>query len=136
MIYREDLCDVFADHRGDLIQFITQRWLTEHKIALGQVYLLTFNNVNVVRGNHYHKRSTEVFCLVSGAVQIRLFDIQTRETKDIFLDDSGSSRKLITVYPFVTHAIKSLTPNCVLVSLSSEEYTPSSEDKYPYIILE
>lgn len=53
----------FADGRGTLIQLV--------HAGYAQVNVVT-SKAGTLRGNHYHKRSTEAFYVISGAVDITL----------------------------------------------------------------
>jgi len=54
---------IFNDERGSLVQLV-------HK-GYTQVNVVT-SNAGVLRGDHYHKKSTEAFYVVSGSVDVTL----------------------------------------------------------------
>jgi dTDP-4-dehydrorhamnose 3,5-epimerase-like enzyme len=122
-------CRAYHDERGDIIQFITASFLEENKLLFGQIYLLTFDRAGVVRGNHYHNRSSEVFCLISGSVEIFCESIDTGERIQKVLTIEQNSFYKIFIGPRITHAIRSLSDFSVMVSFSSEEYQNSDADK-------
>ena len=125
-------CEAYHDERGDLIQFVTKTFLKERALEFGQIYLLTFNGSGIVRGNHYHNHSSEVFCLISGAVEIICEDVNTKEKihKTIKIE-KGEFYKIFIGYQ-IAHAIKSITDFAVMVSYSSDEYNINEEDKIYY----
>jgi dTDP-4-dehydrorhamnose 3,5-epimerase-like enzyme len=125
-------CEAYHDERGDLIQFVTASFLQANKLDFGQIYLLTFDKAGVVRGNHYHNRSSEVFCLISGSVEITCENVDTKERLRKVLTIEGNSFHKIFIGPRISHAVRSLTDFAVLVSFSSEEYQNSDNDKIPY----
>lgn len=135
MLYHIQTCNYFNDHRGDLVQFLTKEWLVENRLDFGQIYVLTFSQVGVIRGNHYHKRSAEVFCIIKGEAQIFLKSSITGEEASFVLKCENSNYRLVTVPALVAHAIKSMAPDTLVVSFASESYNPDNEDKHPLILV-
>lgn len=127
-------CATYQDERGDLIQFVTNSFLKDNALSFGQIYILTFTKAGVIRGNHYHNRSSEVFCLVAGAVEIICEQVDTKERihKTIQIVDSEYCK--IFIGPRIAHAIKSLSNSAILVSFSSEEFSESDSDKFHYLL--
>jgi dTDP-4-dehydrorhamnose 3,5-epimerase-like enzyme len=130
-----DLCPNYRDKRGNLIQFITEQFLAENNLPLGQIYLLTFDGQNIVRGNHYHLHSSEIFCLIQGEVEIALEDIETKERFSKVLSAKDDSIYRVRIGPKIAHAVKSISPTAVLVSYASRVYDPLDEDKFIYTLL-
>jgi dTDP-4-dehydrorhamnose 3,5-epimerase-like enzyme len=133
---RIDNCPSFQDDRGSLIQFVTKQTLEDYGESFGQVYLLTFSSKNVIRGNHYHNHSSEMFCLITGSVQMVFEDVETKEriTKTIAADGEHYAR--IYIGSKIAHGIQSLSDFAVLVSFSSEEFDKKNQDKIPYSVIE
>jgi dTDP-4-dehydrorhamnose 3,5-epimerase-like enzyme len=129
-------CDAYHDERGDLIQFVTDSFLKEKSLPFGQIYLLTFSHVGVVRGNHYHNHSSEVFCLISGSVEIVCENVDTKERvhKTLKIEADNQFYKIFIGHR-VAHAIRSITDFAVMVSFSSEEYSIDKDDKIAYPLL-
>ncbi len=128
-------CPAYHDERGDLIQFVTQQLLQEEALAFGQVYLLTFNGKNIIRGNHYHNHSSEIFCLISGSVEMIFEDVLTKERiqKDFTADKNEFFR--ICIGEKIAHCIKSSSDFAVLVSFSSKEFDMNEQDKILYPLI-
>ena len=128
-------CAAYHDERGDLIQFVTASFLAKNKLSFGQIYLLTFSGKGVVRGNHFHHHSSEVFCLVSGAVELECEDVVTKErwSKTLSVEDSMFYK--IVVGTGVAHAIRSVSDFAVMVSYSSTEFSVYDEDKTSYKLI-
>ena len=125
-------CPAYHDHRGDLIQFITQQNLQDRSLVFGQVYLLTFQNKNTVRGNHYHNHSSEIFCLISGSVEMIFENIETCERIHKIFKSEENEYYRIYVGEKTAHAIKSISDFAVMVSFSSKEYDLNDNDKIVY----
>jgi dTDP-4-dehydrorhamnose 3,5-epimerase-like enzyme len=128
-------CEAYHDERGDLIQFITHSFLKEKSLAFGQIYLLTFNKKGIIRGNHYHNHSSEVFCLISGSVEIICENIATNERIHQILNAENGKFYKIFIGHKIAHAIKSLTDFAVIVSFSSAEYNVNEEDKISHLLI-
>jgi dTDP-4-dehydrorhamnose 3,5-epimerase-like enzyme len=109
--------------------------LAENNLPLGQIYLLTFDGQNVIRGNHYHLHSSEIFCLIQGEIEIALEDIETKERFSKFFSSNDDSIYRIRIGPKIAHAIKSVSSSAVLVSYASRVYDPLNEDKFVYKLL-
>lgn len=132
MIFIEDTCQVYVDERGQLTQFVTEEYLTKHNLPLGQVYLLTFNAAGVVRGNHYHKESSEVFCLIQGEVEMIFEDVTTKERTYLHVNALTGVARRILIGPHVAHTIVSKSGSAVLASYSSVVYNNVNPDVYSY----
>ena len=130
-----DLCQNYRDQRGNLIQFVTEQFLTDNNLPWGQIYLLTFDGKNVIRGNHYHLLSSEIFCLIQGEVEIVLEDIETKERFTKVLSANEESTHRVRIGPKIAHAVKSISQGAVLVSYASRVYDPLDEDKFIYPLL-
>lgn len=129
MNFKIDRCSVFSDSRGDLIQFLTASNIRDFGVPFGQVYLITFSHKGVVRGNHYHETSSEVFCLLIGSVEMILKDIHTGEKHTLQLTAQNNFYERIFIAPNIAHAIHSVSDYALMISFSSEEYDPNKEDK-------
>lgn len=128
-------CDAYHDNRGNLIQFVTHSFLEEKGLTFGQIYLLTFDRAGVVRGNHYHHHSAEVFCLISGEVEIICESVDTKERVSRRLKTEDHQFIKIYIGHKIAHAIKSISNFAVMVSFSSEEYNYVLEDKTEYKLI-
>lgn len=135
MVFIEDTCQVYVDERGQLTQFVTEEYLTKHNLPFGQVYLLTFNAAGVVRGNHYHKESTEVFCLIQGEVEMIFEDVITKERKHLVVNALTRATRRILIGPHVAHTIVSKSGSAVLASYSSVVYNEINPDVYSYTLI-
>ncbi len=109
--------------------------LEKNKLDFGQIYLVTFEGKNIVRGNHFHNHSSEVFCLVSGIVEVILEDVETQERFQQVFDASKNEFFRITLAEKIAHAIRSLSDFAVVVGFSSKEYNPRKEDKIFYPVI-
>ena len=128
-------CPAYHDERGDLIQFITKQILEKNNLEFGQIYLLTFNGAGVVRGNHYHNNSSEIFCLVSGSVEMIFEEVEAKKQMRQIFTASENEFYRISISPRIAHAVKSISPFAVMVSFSSREFDLNEQDKNIYRLI-
>lgn len=127
-----EMCPTYHDNRGDLIQFITGDILRHKELSFGQVYLLTFEGENTIRGNHYHNHSSEIFCLISGSVVMVFEDVVTKERVVHHLTADKNEFSRIFIGEKIAHCIKSCSDFAVLVSFSSKQFDLNEQDKIVY----
>lgn len=88
--------EVHADNRGELYEVI--------KLAnAGQVFFST-TKPGIIRGNHYHTRKVEWFCVLKGEATIRLRPIQGEQVTEFRV--SGEKPEFISIPVLHTHHIE------------------------------
>ena len=87
-----------ADDRGSLFEVVKQE-------KGGQVFFST-TKPGVTRGNHYHTRKMEKFCVVKGEAVIRLRRIGTDQVIEFHV--SGSKPASVEMPIFYTHSIENV----------------------------
>ncbi|HXH19082.1 MAG TPA: WxcM-like domain-containing protein [Chitinophagales bacterium] len=135
MRYSIEKCPFFHDERGDIIQFVTRQMLKKNRLEFGQIYIVTFDGKNVVRGNHFHNHSMEIFFVMSGVVEIVLEDVRTKERFQQVFDASKSEFFRITLSEKIAHAIRSISDYAMVIGFSSKEYNPQEDDKISYKLI-
>jgi dTDP-4-dehydrorhamnose 3,5-epimerase-like enzyme len=130
MQYELSYMKIFTDHRGQLVEFIQRNDLQEPTEEFGQVYFVTFEGKDIVRGNHYHKLSRECFAIIQGAVEVMLEDVLTGEKVSLKMTAGNGSMQKLTIGPNIAHAFKSITDFALLIDYASRVYNPQDEDKY------
>lgn len=128
-------CPAYHDERGDLIQFVTKQLLEKNHLGFGQIYLLTFNRAGVVRGNHYHNNSSEIFCVVSGSVEMTFEEVGLKKKMRQIFTASENEFYRISIGPRIAHAVKSISSFAVMVSFSSKEFDLNEQDKNIYRLI-
>ena len=119
---------VHADHRGLLVEVFRAPWAA--LASEGQVYLTTAA-VGAVKGNHFHRRKTEWFCVLQGAAEICLSDPSTGASGRIPLD--GRRPGVVRIPPMVAHAVRNTgTETLMLLAYISEAFDPRDPDTYPW----
>jgi len=123
----------FSDNRGDLVVFLKNSELDLDKKKFGQIYFVSFNKKGVVRGNHYHKRWSEWFGVVSGKVKVVLRDIRTGENCVIILNEKTDRYTRLAIGPYIGHSFKSLTRYAALINYADSQW--SAKDTYAIKLL-
>ncbi len=120
---------VNQDERGMVVEIIRREDLKQNK-PFGQVYLTTANP-GFTKGNHYHKRKTEWFCVIKGKGELVLKDLISKETKRILMDDEENF-VVVEIPPNVAHAIKNIGSEVLyLLAYIDEPYNPNDPDTFP-----
>ena len=88
-----------------------------------------------VRGNHYHTRKVEWFCVPAGQGLLLLKDKETGETQEVTM--GINNLKTIKIQPGTIHAIKNIgEDDMVLIVYANESFDPEDPDTYYEQILE
>jgi UDP-2-acetamido-2,6-beta-L-arabino-hexul-4-ose reductase len=110
-----------TDDRGSLFEVVKQE-------NGNQVFFST-TKPGIIRGNHYHTRKMEKFCVVKGAAIIRLRRIGT--DKVIEYRVSGEKPSIVEMPIFYTHNIENVgTDELCTLFWTSETFDPADPDTY------
>lgn len=112
---------VKKDERGFLVELF--------KIpGAGQLFFST-SKPGVTRGNHYHTRKIERFCVIEGKAKIRLRDRKTGEIKEYLV--SGGAPEIVDMPVHWTHDITNIGNNEMkLLVWVNEVFDPKDPDTY------
>ena len=125
--------DKKSDKRGWLIEVLGGE-LPEGCKEFGQLHV-SVAYPGKVRGNHYHTRKVEWFCVPTGTGQLLLKDRETGEIDEIIM--SMNDLKTIRIDPGTIHAIKNVGEgDMVLLVYNNEKFDPEDPDTYYEKILE
>lgn len=110
-----------TDERGSFIEVFKMP-------GFGQVSFST-THPGFTRGNHYHLRKKEYFCVVEGHGLIRLRNRETGEIKEH--DVSGGNPEIVEMTINWTHNIKNIgDQEMKLMIWISEVFDPADPDTY------
>ncbi|MFR9650670.1 MAG: WxcM-like domain-containing protein [Rikenellaceae bacterium] len=120
---------LIKDDRGWFLKAINgnEDYLPSHT---GEIYF-TNATPGQVKGKHYHINAQEWFTLIQGSAELKLEDVETKETRSIFM----TAEKPITIYipPYVAHAIYNHSDNdFILCAYTDVLYDPT--DTIPYTL--
>ena len=125
--------DKKSDERGWLIEVLGGE-LPEGCKEFGQLHV-SVAYPGKVRGNHYHTRKVEWFCVPTGTGQLLLKDRTTGETRELVM--GVNDLKTIRIDPGTIHAIKNVGEgDMVLLVYANEKFDPEDPDTYYEKILE
>lgn len=114
--------EVKRDERGELVELFKAP-------GFGQVFYST-SKPGVVRGNHYHTRKVEKFCVIEGGAKIRLRNRETGEVKEFSV--LGSAPELVEMPINWTHNIENTGDNEMrLMVWVNEVFDPDNPDTFP-----
>ena len=109
--------EVHADPRGELCELVRLE-------RGGQVFFST-TKPGVVRGNHFHTRKLEKFCVVKGEAIIRLRKVDESEVQELRV----RAPAIVDIPAFRTHNIENVgTEELLTVFWSSEILDPQDTD--------
>ena len=121
------------DERGWLIEVLGGD-LPEGCKEFGQLHV-SVAYPGKVRGNHYHTRKVEWFCVPSGKGLLLLKDRNTGEIREVTM--GIDNLKTIKIEPGAIHAIKNIgEEDMVLIVYSNEPFDPKDPDTFYENILE
>ena len=117
----------FSDPRGWVIEPVQEELLSTQR----NVHIV-LTHPGAVRGNHYHKQSTEVFVLMGpGLVRIR----EGGGIRDFAVPEGEALR--FTIPPGVAHAMQNPGPKpMVLMSFNTLPHDPAHPDTWPDVLIE
>lgn len=119
------------DDRGQVFEVLRSEHVSEG--AFGQVYVFT-GVPGSVKGNHYHARKAEWFCLISGEGELVLFDRETEQRESITL--TGDRPTVVTIPVGIAHAIRNLgDTEMVVLAYITEPFNPEDPDTIPFQLL-
>jgi UDP-2-acetamido-2,6-beta-L-arabino-hexul-4-ose reductase len=119
--------DVKRDERGWLAEVIRKEELSRRS-EFGQ-FLVTTAGPGFVKGNHYHTRKYEWYCVLKGEGLLLLVDRRSGEREELRL----SEHQLTTVRipPQVTHAIENVgTEMMYLLVYTDESFNEEDPDTF------
>ena len=111
-----------SDDRGLLFEIVKQE-------SCGQIFYSTTKPGGIVRGNHYHTRKMEKFCVVQGEAIIRLRRIGT--DKIIEYRVLGQNPSIVEMPIFHTHNIENVGENDLhTLFWTNELFDPNDSDTF------
>lgn len=134
MDYKIEHFEKHGDHRGQLIVFLKNSDLKSNLKNFGQIYFVTFEKEQFIRGNHYHKKWREWFGVVFGKFEVVLKDVNSGEIKKLILTDDTDKYVRLEVGPYVAHTFKNLSPKAALLNYANAEW--SAEDVFYLKLME
>jgi len=118
----------FSDDRGILKKVFMKSEADKIGFSIEEAYTITFNKKSIIRGEHFHEKTIEIFHVIQGKC---LFELIENE-KIISVELDASEGKAIIVMNNTPHRIISKVDNCVVLALSSKEYREDDTDTFVF----
>ena len=119
--------EVKKDERGWLVEILRSEALKKGD-RFGQ-FLITTAYPGYIKGNHYHTRKFEWYCVIRGEGRLVLQDNTTGEKEDVFLTEEELS--LVMIPPGITHAIENTGKDILSVLIYIDEsFNESDPDTF------
>jgi UDP-2-acetamido-2,6-beta-L-arabino-hexul-4-ose reductase len=113
------------DQRGILLEILKDNEITE---GMKQVYF-SISKPGVIRGNHYHTRKVEWFCVIKGKAKLYFEDKNTMEKKELIVSDDMPA--VVRISPPYSHAIQNIgEDDMYLIIVANEVFDPKDTDTY------
>lgn len=135
MDYKITQCIKHTDSRGYLVEFLKESELKDEDKQFGQIYFVTFEKPNQVRGNHYHTRFSEWFGVAHGVLQVILEDVKTKERLEFTLSADDKTFTRLTIGPYIAHAFRNISPTAVLLDYCNKQFDKDQPDRNSYILI-
>ena len=117
---------VKKDERGWLAEIV--RPGDVGKGSFGQI-LVTTAGLGQIKGNHFHKRKTEWYCVIQGTGALTIINNETRKKSEVTMGDDNLV--LVKIPPHHFHTIKNVgEKEMLLLVYVSEPFDPSDPDTY------
>ncbi|OGY64307.1 MAG: hypothetical protein A3I89_01300 [Candidatus Harrisonbacteria bacterium RIFCSPLOWO2_02_FULL_41_11] len=92
---------VFGDSRGNIFDIL--------EIPVTHIGKITFKK-GAVRGNHYHKKSTQYSYVIGGKLELTIMGLNNKKIKKIILSEGD----LTTIPPKMIHIYRALANSSIL----------------------
>jgi UDP-2-acetamido-2,6-beta-L-arabino-hexul-4-ose reductase len=113
--------EIHRDGRGMLFEII--------KLTHGGQLFFSSTRPGVIRGDHYHRRRIERFCVIKGEAVIRLRQVNDREIREYKID--AEQPCMVDIPIFHTHHIENIgCENLHTIFWSNELYNPIDNDTF------
>lgn len=130
MNYKIEYFEKHKDYKGDLVVFLKSTDLPFKYKRFGQIYFVTFKKKGIKRGNHYHKKWSEWFGIVSGKVEVCLEDVKSREKRKFIFNGKDKVYLRLRIGPNIAHKLTSLTKYASVLNYTDKEWNPNDTYRY------
>lgn len=120
----------FIDNRGFLLKVVENAFIG--RAMFGELYMISFKNKQI-RGNHYHKKTTEWFVVIKGNLRLILQHSRTKKKEVILL--SSDDPRCVRIDPLIAHSLEPVDGRqTLMLAYSSKKYNALSPDTYKYVV--
>lgn len=120
--------DIKSDERGWLTEILRKENL-QSKNDFGQIFI-TVAKPGVTKGNHYHKRKEEWFCVIRGKGKLLLKENSSDQYQEVLMGEENMVA--VRIPQNVTHAIQNIGDDMLyLLIYIDEPFNPQDPDTFP-----
>jgi len=120
--------DKKKDPRGYFCELISGKYVNRPP-GFGLIYITQAANPGVIKGNHYHRRKTEWFCLIKGRADLFLRPVKGGDARKVELADDRL--RMVKIPPGIVHAFRNTgSGEMILLAYISEEFNPDDPDTF------
>jgi len=117
-----------VDSRGRVFEILRREQLTP--TAFGQIYVFTAAP-GAVKGNHFHRRKMEWFCVVAGEGELDLYEVEGGRGETFVM--RALEPAVVRIPPGVAHSmVNTGVDELVVLAYVTEPFDPNDTDTYPY----
>lgn len=118
--------DIKKDERGWLTEIVQQKDVGAKDFG---VVLITTALPGQIKGNHYHKRKTEWYCVVKGKGLLTLVDLHAKDKKEIEIGEENMI--LVKIPPLTFHRLTNIgNDELLLLTYVDEPFDESNPDTF------
>lgn len=122
---------VREDTRGWVVEILRAEQI--ERPAFGQIYVTTAHP-NHAKGNHYHQRKTEWFCVIKGRGLLALEDLHTHKRQEIPMGEGHMVT--VKIPPNLAHGIRNVGDDLMfLLAYIDEPFSASDPDTIRYEVI-
>ena len=119
----------FSDERGYLVENTVPDIVLQVKH-----FLYTVSKPGIIRGNHYHERKVEWFCILKGKCRFVTENIKTKERGETIISDNDDL--MFQTVPFIAHAMENIGKDeMIFLGFVNEVLDHENPDTYPYKVI-
>jgi dTDP-4-dehydrorhamnose 3,5-epimerase-like enzyme len=118
-----------VDPRGRVFEILRR----EHVplTTFGQIYVFTAVP-GAVKGNHYHQRKAEWFCVLAGDGELTLYDLESGYAETLVM--KAGEPAVVKIPPGVAHRMTNTGESeLVVLAYITEPFDPGDPDTFPYM---
>lgn len=122
---------VHKDNRGWLAEIFRPEDVNE--TIKGQITVTTAHP-GIAKGNHYHKRKWEWYCVIKGKMKLVLKDMETGNKEEIIL--SEDKLEILKIGPNIAHGFKNIGEDMLFVLMYIDSpFYPDDTDTFPEMVI-
>jgi dTDP-4-dehydrorhamnose 3,5-epimerase-like enzyme len=130
MLEEVRLLEQKVDSRGRVFEVLRREHLPHN--GFGQIYVFTVAPKEI-KGNHYHTRKIEWFCVLRGEGELVLYDRSNGENQTVKMREDNPA--VMMIRPGIAHVMRNTGPGeLIVLAYITEPFDPNDPDTYYFDI--